>query len=325
MVKTKVNQELIDLANSQIYSILDKLGVSYSESGEWASGACKIHHGDNKKGFGYNVSKGYWNCFTRKCHEQYGSNIIGLVSGTLQLSYEDAVGWLQDNVEDVKIKRFKMEHKEDKIYPEVCLLRLFKTDFYLKKNFLQQTLDAFEHGSAQSGDMLHRVVFPIRDSNGFIRGFSGRWSGKEVDNPDGTTTCFTSNGKEVAKWRHTSFHKSQYLYNFYRAKEFCSKELILVESIGNTMRWWEAGFRNCVACLGSSLSTIQAQMIMASTKKIILAFDQDPAGRLAAEKTKAKLEEFIDLVDLIPTKNDWAKMSNQEVKDEFAKNICKSN
>lgn len=311
------DKELLALANAQAGSILSKLGIEYSESGRWLSSSCPVHNGDNSKAFGFCVDKGYWRCFTQDCQEKWGSTIVGLVAGVLNYTCDDAVEWLRQNVKEIGDLKIKSARISDKVYKEECLKLLLRTDFYVKKGFSQSTVDSFEHGKAEKGVMRQRVVFPIRDENAKIRGFSGRWHGKDTLK-DGKIVCLSDSGKIVPKWRHTSFNKSNYLYHFYKAKPFCSQELILVESIGNVMRWWDCGFKNCVACLGSSLSIKQIRLIIPSTKKVLLAFDNDKAGLKVLKKASKSLEEYVNIATILPPPDrDWADCSNKEVLDIY--------
>jgi len=315
-------KELVKLANSQIPNLLTKLGIDFSHSGRWLTAPCKIHGGDNRQAFCFNSDKAYWKCFTRGCQEKFGNNIIGVVSGVLGYNFSDSIEWLINNIdEDVKIFQ-KIERKEDKIYPETYLQRLFRNDFYLKRGFKQETLNDFEHGKAEAYALANRIVFPIRDENGMIRGFSGRWAGTEkiIDNE---TKCFDSRGNKVVKWRHTSFCKSNYLYNYYRAKQYCQEELIIVESIANVMRFWECGKKNCVASFGKDLSIRQVQLIIPSTKKVILAYDNDEAGVDGSRKAFKTLEPYINVEVMSSNNNqDWAEKSNEEVISIYENHKC---
>lgn len=324
IAERQANKELVELSNAQIQDILTLLEVKFTQGGSWISACCPVHKGDNHHAFAFNLQKGYWKCFTHDCHEKWGHNIVGLVSGVLGYNYNDSVGWLLNNVKEVAGLKQKVQRTEDRIYPEKCLLRLFKTDFYVKRGFSALTVSEFEHGQAQTGIMIHRVVFPVRDDKGLIRGFSGRWSGTERE-IDGKLQCVTEAGKAVPKWRHTKLNKMDYLYNFYRAKDNCKEELILVESIGNVMRFWDCGKKNCVACLGSALSPKHIKMLCSTTKKVVLAFDNDNAGRKVLKKARKMLEQYVDLKIITPPEGkDWAECTNEEVLKIYDGDVCQS-
>jgi DNA primase len=117
---------------------------------------------------------------------------------------------------------------------------------------------------------------------------------------------------------HFAVAKSRCLYNFHKAIEHAKDEIIVVESIGNTMRWHDAGFKNVVASLGCKLSNFQCRLLISSSKRVIIAYDGDEAGRNGAKYSVAKLEQFVDTIAIFPPdERDWAEMSNQEVNDIY--------
>lgn len=301
--------------------ILNALGIPYTKNGVWLSSYCPVHNGDNKTAFAFNLNTGRWRCFTHHCHEEKGDRLIDLICTIKQMDKNQAKNWVCQ-FRGEPIVMLTKEGKEDQIYREVMLKRLFKTDFYLKRGFLQSTLDDFEHGMAEAYKMRGRVTFPVRDDESKIRGWSGRWGGKEIER-DGKTICVTDAGKEIPKWKHTSFRKARYLFNYYRIPNPCGF-IIVVESIGNVMRFWECGFKNAVACLGSAISPIQAQLLMKKTNHIVLAFDNDPAGIKATQKSFKMLEQYVKVSVLAPRPGkDWAETSNEEVMNYAAKYIAK--
>lgn len=297
---------------AKIESIFAALEVPLTRGGDWFQCACPVHHGDNKTAFGWNLKTSTWSCFTHHCEMVYGNKIVGLLKGVMNFTDEEASHWLAQNSTGVVAPSAAL--KIDKIYPENCLKRLFRTDFYEKRGFLRETLDNFEHGMAESGTMRNRVVFPVRDERGYIRGFSGRWAGKEAIS-NGKTICVSSTNKQVAKWKHTSFKKSSYLYNWCKLKSQNPEPIIVVESIANVMRFHEAGYQNVCASFGASLSVKQTSLLIKRGLPVILAYDNDEAGHKGIEKAKKKLEQYLD-VRVLHTRDsrDWAELNNEEVK-----------
>lgn len=312
------HKELSLLATNKGEQILSLLGIEFSIAGRWLTSQCNIHGGDNHHGFGFNSEKGTWRCFTHRCEQIYGNDIAGLVAGIKKCSYNEAIDWLVEHFEELDLVEKKIKVMEEKIYPEMDLKKLLRTDFYLKRGFSQETVNSFYHGLAESGSLRCRVVFPIRNAKGFIIAYSGRWAGQEKI-IDGKVVCF-NDAREVPKWKHTSFKKSDNLYNFNVAKDLIEKEIIIVESIGNVMRWWEAGFKNVVACMGSSLSSKHTSMLIGKTQRVILAFDNDDAGIKASQNSIKRLEHYVNSIELSPPRGkDWADITNQEVKDIYEK------
>lgn len=312
--------DLIQSANAQIEAILNKFGLKYRKGFNSVMGCCPVHCGDNLSAFSYNFDKRIWTCFTRSCQREWGNDVLGLVAGILQGTKDEAKSWLIENIEELDyIPEIKIEKRIDKIYPEYIVKKLFKTDFYVKRGFSQETVDSFEHGKAEAHTMRNRIVFPIRDENGLIRGFSGRWAGKE-ELKDGKKVCVTNTGVKVPKWKHTSFNKTDYLYRFNVVKPFIKDEVIVVESIGNVMRFWDAGFNNCVAIMGSSISFKQVQLILSSSKGVVLAFDNDKAGLKALKKAHNLFDPYLNVKELLaPEGVDWADLNNAIVKELYGK------
>jgi DNA primase len=81
----------------------------------------------------------------------------------------------------------------------------------------------------------------------------------------------------------TGFHKSLVVFNLHRAKEHAKDAgLIVVEGFFDALRLWQAGFRNVVALMGSTMSEEQEALIVSTVGpegKATLMLDEDEAGR----------------------------------------------
>lgn len=125
-----------------------------------------------------------------------------------------------------------------------------------------------------------RIMFPIHDISGRTVGFGGRVV-----------------GSGEPKYLNTSetpvFHKSQNLYAVDLAKnEFIKeKSAVVVEGYTDVIALHEAGIRNVVATLGTSLTRQHVKLLGRFTNKVIYLFDADEAGLRAAERAA----EFIDV------------------------------
>lgn len=83
--------------NIDVKYLLHSLGfVSSHESSKELRGACPIHKGDNTTAFRFNKERNTWVCFTSKCHELNGQDIIGLVRSANNLSFMEAVNYLEN-------------------------------------------------------------------------------------------------------------------------------------------------------------------------------------------------------------------------------------
>ncbi|EJF05886.1 DNA primase, catalytic core [Thiovulum sp. ES] len=118
-----------------------------------------------------------------------------------------------------------------------------------------------------------RVIFPIRDVTGRIVSFSGRIFGegepKYLNGPDTKV-----------------FKKSEVLFGLDKAKSYARKEgfLYIVEGYMDAILMHQAGYKNTVAVMGTSLSEEHIKGIYRFVKKAILIFDGDEAGLRSAEK-----------------------------------------
>ena len=100
--------------------LLEILGFDiYKNTTHEIRAACILHGGDNQTAFRFNKVTKNWSCFSHKCQETYGSDIIGLVKGCLGLSFLETVTYLKEisgfkgeNIEELyKYKREKAKKK----------------------------------------------------------------------------------------------------------------------------------------------------------------------------------------------------------------------
>ncbi len=123
-----------------------------------------------------------------------------------------------------------------------------------------------------------RIMFPIHNHFGKIVGFSGRIL------PD-------FEGGETAKYLNTSetpiFNKSRILYGFWQSKKFVRDEgaAFLVEGQMDFLLTWQDGVRNVVAVSGTALTGDHLRLLRRSASKLVLGFDPDQAGQMAAERS----------------------------------------
>lgn len=125
-----------------------------------------------------------------------------------------------------------------------------------------------------------RVMFPIFDSNNNCVAFGGRVIGE-------------GNPKYLNSSETPIFHKSRVLFgmNVAQSEIVATGSAIVVEGYTDVIAMHEAGFKNVVATLGTSL-TIQHIKLLSryANKNIIYLFDGDEAGQRAAERAL----KFID-------------------------------
>jgi DNA primase len=122
-----------------------------------------------------------------------------------------------------------------------------------------------------------RVMFPIHNHFGKIVGFSGRIL-PELDNGE--------MGKYVNSPETPIFKKSRLLYGFWKSKNFIreSKTVLLVEGQMDFLMLWQDGIKNATASSGTALTLEHLKNLRRIADRIILGFDSDEAGLLAAER-----------------------------------------
>ncbi len=131
-----------------------------------------------------------------------------------------------------------------------------------------------------------RVIFPIRDATGNATGLGGRvLKGADGADPEGP--------KYLNSPATPLFDKSRTLYLLDRAKAQIRKTgtAVIVEGYTDALMAHQAGFTNVVASLGTALTPGQvALLIRYAAKKIVLAYDVDPAGEKAGTLGVTALE-----------------------------------
>lgn len=75
------------------------------------------------------------------------------------------------------------------------------------------------------------------------------------------------------------FKKSNGLFALNLAKKSGKDYFILCEGYMDVISMHQAGFNSAVASLGTALTRQQARLIGDYTKKVVLAYDSDEAGR----------------------------------------------
>ena len=144
-----------------------------------------------------------------------------------------------------------------------------------------------------------RIMFPLSDDTGRVIAFSGRiWRDP------------TEGAKPQGKYKNSRstllFNKSYELYHLDKAKQVAKKkhELYLMEGFMDVIAAYRAGIENAVASMGTALTQEHVAHLSKFTKKVILAYDGDKAGRLATAKALEVLEKQDVEVVQIPDQMD---------------------
>ena len=123
---------------------------------------------------------------------------------------------------------------------------------------------------------IERLTIEIKDEDNNLVGFGAR----SLDNklPKYINTPQTS-----------LFNKSNILFGLNVAKDYIEKECIIVEGYMDVFAAHSENFKNVVACMGTSVTKEQLELISKYTNKTILCLDSDIAGRRASVNNLIKL------------------------------------
>ncbi len=137
-----------------------------------------------------------------------------------------------------------------------------------------------------------RLIFPIINAMDEVVGFGGRVLQKS----------------DFAKYKNTKetmlFDKSKTLYNINLLKKLKReqgiKEVIIVEGYMDTLSLYQAGFKNVVASMGTSLTKDQARLVKRYTENVLISYDGDFAGQSADLRGLEILDDVGLYVKVVP-------------------------
>ena len=117
-----------------------------------------------------------------------------------------------------------------------------------------------------------RLIFPLQDGRGRVRGFAGRIlpgaeGPKYINSPEGPF-----------------FHKGRLLYGLHHARSPIAKagRAVIVEGYTDVIALHAAGVEEAVASMGTALTEEQLAELRRLCSTLVLAFDADQAGQEAA-------------------------------------------
>ncbi|HLH76869.1 MAG TPA: DNA primase [Candidatus Binataceae bacterium] len=127
-------------------------------------------------------------------------------------------------------------------------------------------------GGSQLRDLFGgRLIFPIRDSAGRVVGFGGRVLDQRLP-------------KYINSPESTLYSKARAVYGLYEARAAIGQRerAIVVEGYLDAIALAQAGFKETVATLGTSLTVEQLRLLARYTPNILACFDGDSAGQRAS-------------------------------------------
>lgn len=191
---------------------------------------------------------------------------------------EKALAYLNKrNINDDVIKRFRIglsSHETNLICKS-----LVETNQVLPIDLQEVNIIGQNKSDNHYYDLFRgRIMFPLKDLNGHIVGFSGRIYDME------------SNAKYMNSPENIIFKKSNILYNYSEAFNDIKlkNHVIIFEGFMDVIAAYKAGVNNTLATMGTALTEEQIKIILKLTNNITLCYDGDGPG-IEASKRAIKL------------------------------------
>lgn len=156
---------------------------------------------------------------------------------------------------------------------------------YKISDVLKVGLAALNHSGDYHSFFQNRIIFPIRNEDHQVVGFSGR----SIDGSD---------PKYLNTAQTEIFNKSELLYNFDQVlKDYENETIYVAEGFMDVIALARIGITNAVATMGVAFSKDHMQTLtrMTELKSVIVCFDNDQAGQTSLVKTAELLSEKYDV------------------------------
>lgn len=223
---------------------------------------CPFHYNKNTPACEIDKEKGLFICFS--CGER--GTLLDLVMRTTNRNYFEASRIISNAAKGIdfasKIEKEIVVKEEFKEFDSETISRLnlsLLNDDRAKKYFEGRNiyLDAVRYFNLGYSEKQDMVTVPVYSHTGICVGFVGRsLEGKSFKNS-------------------TGLPRNKVLFNLNNCK---FKEIVIVESSFDAIRLWQLNIP-AVATLGANLGKNQLELLNKYATKIILAMDQDDAGK----------------------------------------------
>jgi DNA primase len=274
---------------------------------------CLIHGGDNPTSFRFNKETLTWVCFSRRCHELNGGDILGLIQSVMKVDFMGAVRHLQtlvgNTATDTSYIEFKRKKEREsfmrmirKANQNICdfvnedFVRDhigMRTGYFRKEGYTNETLNYFEIGGGyKDSHGCQREIIPIRDEMGKLVAYSLR-----------DISVIESEQKYILT---PGFDKDKVLYNLYNVRKIDDdKPIIVVEGFKSVWRLYQYGVKKVVATMGSHITTGQIALLCSNAfNGVVVMFDNDLAGALGTVNACAALDGKMDVMPTFITEVD---------------------
>ena len=291
------------------YGLLEK----FKEGKDSLSGPCPIHKGSNPTQFRVSVSKNIWNCFSECKHGGNTLDFIAKMEGvSIHAAALKAIGWFRLDPEAMAAKTDETDEEQPESTSKEALpqtkdpshqphvhaegtgpnrplkFRLDKLErehLYLleTRGLTPQTIEEFGIGFCAKGMMADRIAIPIRNPQGEVVAYAGRFIG----DPPG----------DVTKYKlPPGFKKSLEIFNLDRAlKESVDLPLVVVGGFFDTMKVRQNGHRKVAGLMQNTMSAAQEDLLrqhVDRNSRVILMLPENDVGRAAREDIACRISTF---------------------------------
>lgn len=293
-------------------NLASALGIRGIIRGDELSARCPLHR-DNNPSFSLNINKGVWICFSH-CG---GGDFVELVQRVLASSIQEARDWIDSNGTPIAfeqanrallamLERPQPEEKEIENLDWLGQFHHFGNTvipmWFLNRGF---TWDTVNHWNIRYNPITDAVIIPVY------------WGGKLL----GTVTRNTF--KSLPKYQNSpNLPRSQIFFGEISTR---LNEIIICEGVLDALWFWQNGF-HAVSLLGSFLSQRQTEILKEhGMVHIVLALDNDEAGRKGTDQAKELLLKSgwllqqISILKFPPGKKDAQDCSPEELNELYAR------
>jgi len=291
--------------------------VHLKPAGRGFKGLCPFHN-EKTPSFMVSPEKQLYHCFG--CGE--GGNIFNFIMKIEKIEFFEAVKMLatrsgvslpvdeqkENRLNAQKERVYRLNDLAAKYYQQ-CLTRSKKgqkiIEYLQKRGINLRTIEKYKLGYAPGGENFltiflekkgyryaemikagltrrgkngtyidyfrNRIIFPIFNLRGEVAGFGGR-------------VLDSSLPKYINSPETIIYKKGENLYNINFAKEEIRKknQVIIVEGYTDALIAQQYDFKNTLASLGTALTTKQVELVKRFADRVIIAYDADLAGDMAA-------------------------------------------
>lgn len=261
---------------------------------------CPFHE-EKKPSFGINLGNGQYNCFAcserGKSFESFFDKIGRKYGIYFKDEYVDSLNTQNNILQSLKLPSEKPEQFNPIISNYIFRNFPDPPGEYMEKRIQNKEIrDLFEIRYSRKKD---QYLIPIRNEK-----------------------------KELVGWVIRKFieEKYKYKYDFYKSlvlfgldKIDSTGKGILTEGPLDVVKTYDSGLKNCIGLLGAHMSETQEKLILKNFNELVLAVDNDKAGKICAEDVIPRLKNKIKLYRFswITQKKDLGDLTKEDLYKEM--------